>query len=99
MPNCVHLKGVKVETESMSSVSNVDGVYEINVSGMSCPTPLNIVARELVKVPIGSRVIIKTDDYVCYMMLLRFLKILGESIERNEEGEGNTYIIVAVRAI
>jgi hypothetical protein len=33
------------------------------------------------------------------MMLLRFLKILGESIEKNEEGEGNMYIIVAVRAI
>ena len=83
----------------MSSAGNVGNAYEINVSGMSCPTPLNIVARELVKVPVGSRVIIKTDDYVCYMMLLRFLKILGESIERNEEGVGNTYIIVAVRAI
>jgi len=83
----------------MSSAGNVGNAYEINVSGMSCPTPLNIVARELVKVPVGSRVIIKTDDYICYMMLLRFLKILGESIERNEEGEGNTYIIVAVRAI
>ncbi|MGC8570025.1 sulfurtransferase TusA family protein [Caldivirga sp.] len=70
--------------------------YEINVSGMSCPTPLNIVARELVKVPIGSRFVIKTDDYVCYMMLLRFLKILGESIESNVEHD-NAYIIVAIR--
>ena len=70
--------------------------YEINVSGMSCPTPLNVVARELVKVPIGSRFMIKTDDYVCYMMLLRFLKILGESVESNVE-QGNSYIIVAVR--
>ena len=70
--------------------------YEINVSGMSCPTPLNIVARELVKVPIGSRFVIKTDDYVCYMMLLRFLKILGESVESNTE-QNNSYIIIAVR--
>lgn len=70
--------------------------YEINVSGMSCPTPLNIVARELIKVPIGSKFIIKTDDYVCYMMLLRFLKILGETIENNTEDNG-TYTIVAVR--
>ncbi|ABW01954.1 sulfurtransferase TusA family protein [Caldivirga maquilingensis] len=70
--------------------------YEINVSGMSCPTPLNVVARELVKVPIGSRFVIKTDDYVCYMMLLRFLKILGESVENNIE-QGNSYIIIGVR--
>ncbi|WP_291766925.1 sulfurtransferase TusA family protein [Caldivirga sp. UBA161] len=70
--------------------------YEINVSGMSCPTPLNVVARELVKVPIGSRFAIKTDDYVCYMMLLRFLKILGESVESNIE-QNNSYTIIAVR--
>ena len=70
--------------------------YEINVSGMSCPTPLNVVAKELTKIPIGSRFMIKTDDYVCYMMLLRFLKILGESVENSIEND-NSYVIIAVR--
>lgn len=77
-------------------MSTTGNVYEISIKGMSCPTPLNIVARELVKVPLGSRFTIITDDYVCFMMLMRFLKILGESIEETRENDG-LYVITGVR--
>ena len=72
--------------------------HEIDVKGMECPQPLTVVARELSKIPTGSTFRITTDNYACYMMLLRFLKVLGEEIIEHSEGD-DLFVIIGRRTI
>jgi len=73
-------------------------VYEIDVKGVECPQPINAVAKELSKMPIGTQFRIITDNYVCYMMLQRLLKMLGERIDSTAEHEdAEEYEIMATR--
>ncbi|WP_229657658.1 sulfurtransferase TusA family protein [Thermocladium modestius] len=72
--------------------------YLIDVKGIECPQPVNVVAKELSKMPVGTQFRIVTDNYVCYMMLQRLLKMLGERVDSTAEHEdAEEYEIIATR--
>ncbi|MFP3280641.1 MAG: sulfurtransferase TusA family protein, partial [Vulcanisaeta sp.] len=52
----------------------------VDVRGIQCPTPVTIVANAVSKAKVGSTLTILTDDFICFMMIQRILKILNVEI-------------------
>ena len=69
----------------------------VDIKGMQCPQPLSIVSSELSKMPMGAELEVLTDDFICYMMVQRLLKMLGEEILEATQLEDGTYKIVCIR--
>ncbi|WP_069808199.1 sulfurtransferase TusA family protein [Vulcanisaeta thermophila] len=76
----------------------MSGRFLINVKGMQCPTPLTVVSNELAKMSDGAEFEIVTDDFICFMMLQRFLRILNIKVKEAVQLDDGTYRIVGVKA-
>jgi len=75
----------------------MEGRRIINIKGMQCPQPLTIVSNELTKLPMDTEFEVVTDDFICFMMVQRLLRMLGEEVRETSQSEDGTYRIVCVR--
>ena len=70
----------------------------IDVRGFQCPTPVTIVANAVDKAETGSVLTVITDDFICFMMIQRILKILNAEIKEATQLEDGNYRIVVVKS-
>ncbi|BDR92817.1 sulfurtransferase TusA family protein [Vulcanisaeta souniana] len=70
----------------------------IDVRGLQCPTPINVVSNAISKAEIGSVLTILTDDFICFMMLQRVLRILNVEIKETVQLDENNYRIVVAKS-
>jgi TusA-related sulfurtransferase len=69
----------------------------IDVRGQQCPTPITIVANAIAKAKVGDVLTILTDDFVCFMMIQRILRILNVEIREAMQIDDKNYNIVIVK--
>ncbi|GAB6944024.1 sulfurtransferase TusA family protein [Vulcanisaeta sp. JCM 14467] len=70
----------------------------IDVRGLQCPTPVTIVANAVDRAESGSVLTVITDDFVCFMMIQRILKILNVEIKEAVQLDDGNYRIVIVKS-
>ncbi|WP_243665455.1 sulfurtransferase TusA family protein [Vulcanisaeta sp. JCM 16159] len=70
----------------------------IDVRGLRCPTPVTIVANAVDKAEVGSTLTVITDDFICFMMIQRILKILNVEIREAVQLDDGNYRIVVVKS-
>ena len=70
----------------------------VDVRGLQCPTPVTIVANAVSKAEIGAQMTVLTDDFICFMMIQRILKILNVEIKEAVQLDDGNYRIIVVKS-
>jgi TusA-related sulfurtransferase len=69
----------------------------VDVRGMQCPMPVTMVANAVSKAKVGSTLTILTDDFICFMMIQRILKILNVEIREAVQIDDKNYRIIVAK--